>query len=811
MNERDSMYSLYKRCPRRLSSVTLVRLLLFIVLWASLGIIFQLTSPSLYPINSAQQHTFLNFFNRRHFLWGNHSQSEDNSDALVNTIWSIQQNNQQIFQQQYDLNGELEKSRSDDSSTTFSASWPCLWGMEAITTSNEEAAVQWGCGIGYLQEHRNEHCVVYSFRSQHQGGQIELELRISELLSVCGVHIFVSDAADNDIVIDSVGGRVTMHHWNGGESLSNIMDGLGHSHLDILNVNIEREQIPIFFALNSERHWPSIGQMNLRMNDPAPRPVIKYLEDQSLRIYNVGNNRHGMTFAFIQKEWSPNNRQYIGLRSMTEPTGHSETMTVLEVESDAAVQEVQPRRLQPIDLDEAIQHQIRKSLVETPNSSSSSSSSDSASSHSLDGDSPLSTQSPIQKPIDFCRSLIGSPALEIRVNDDIESEDRWNRVSRHLLYETHPEHQDYVLPDFCSGEKYLYKDCGFATATKQYHESSTSDGDIYWVKNFDLNIFVQETLPQIHHYFTLIYVNSLAITSPVSWDADPRIKSDTAHFFEDILQNRFLLFLFLENYDGTLTKYLDDGHDATNHPIVSPLPIGLSFHDGPGIHEQQYLCVKQVVEHRVKPFNLDDRTLKIFVDSALRSRFPSFLKDWDSMFGRNWTPNLGYSTKWDPQSADLLRLYLIPKWERKFYFRHWALWNIEENENVDHELFHVDTSHISKYEILEKRSGFVFSLSLFGTGMDCHRTYDALLASNIVIVIESPLDILYQQYNLPVVSVRSFEDITEDKLREWYHLYKDSVFMNSAETRYRMTNGFWTEYIQTVTQQKVQRIHDLQK
>ena len=260
--------------------------------------------------------------------------------------------------------------------------------------------MKWGCGVAYLREHHNEECVVYSFRSQHERGYISLELIISELLSECQVHIFQSVAADNDIVIDFEVGRVKMYRWDGEESLSNIMDRFGHSHLDILNVNIEREQIPVFFGLNSERFWPSIGQMNLRMKNHAPWSVINFLENQSLRIYNVGNQPHGTTFAFIQKEWSPHNRQYIGMRSIPDPTAHSETMTVLEVESDAAVQEVQPRRL----LNEVMPHRIRKSvpnkksqfswtkeseddflsfaLVDTPSSSSS----DSASSDSPDDD-----------------------------------------------------------------------------------------------------------------------------------------------------------------------------------------------------------------------------------------------------------------------------------------------------------------------------------------------------------------------------------------------------------------------------------------
>ena len=302
-------------------SAAFIRIILSILLFVSLGILFRLSSPVLNRLTSQYQET-------------------ENSDASVDIIWNIQQSNQQNFQRLYDLNREYEHSRIDRSTSSFSASWPCLWGMEEITTSNEQSLVKWGCGIAYLKEHANPDCVVYSFGSQHEGGYIELEWETSKLPSECGVHVFQSDAADKDIFIDSDGGRVTIHRWNGVESLSNIMDRLDHCHLDILNVNIEEEQIPVFFTPNSRDQWPSIGQMNLRMKNPAPWSVINFLENQSLRIYNVGNNAEGMTFAFIQREWNPNHRQYIGVESLTASTAS------LEVETDASAQDFQSQRRQ---------------------------------------------------------------------------------------------------------------------------------------------------------------------------------------------------------------------------------------------------------------------------------------------------------------------------------------------------------------------------------------------------------------------------------------------------------------------------------
>ena len=249
-------------------------------------------------------------------LWENREESEGGSRSLLGTEWIIQQNNKQSFQRQYDFNKEYGALTDDGLANNLSASWPCLWGMEAITSSNEGSPAKWGCGITYLQEQRDGECIVYAFESQSEQRDIEFESKIVHLLPDCELHVFEFDAAAKDIVVERE--KVTVHHWNDGESLSNIMDRLGHFHLDFLDVDMESEQIPVFFPPNSRHQWPSIGQMNLRTKNPS-QSVIAFFEDRSLRLYHVGHYAEETAFAFIQKEWSPNHHQFIAAHDAAIP------------------------------------------------------------------------------------------------------------------------------------------------------------------------------------------------------------------------------------------------------------------------------------------------------------------------------------------------------------------------------------------------------------------------------------------------------------------------------------------------------------
>lgn len=75
-------------------------------------------------------------------------------------------------------------------------------------------------------------------------------------------------------------------------------------------------------------------------------------------------------------------------------------------------------------------------------------------------------------------------------------------------------------------------------------------------------------------------------------------------------------------------------------------------------------------------------------------------------------------------------------------------------------------SRIPCKEILLNYSKYRFVLSAHGNGLDCHRTYEALLCGAIVIMKHSCLDPLFE--DLPVVLINNYSEITPENLIEWY-------------------------------------------
>jgi hypothetical protein len=83
-------------------------------------------------------------------------------------------------------------------------------------------------------------------------------------------------------------------------------------------------------------------------------------------------------------------------------------------------------------------------------------------------------------------------------------------------------------------------------------------------------------------------------------------------------------------------------------------------------------------------------------------------------------------------------------------------------------------------EITNLYNSYNFVLSPRGNGLDCHRTWELLLAGVIVITKTSSLDDMYINNNLPVVILKDWNELNinlEKKLLEWYttHIEKTSV------------------------------------
>lgn len=85
-------------------------------------------------------------------------------------------------------------------------------------------------------------------------------------------------------------------------------------------------------------------------------------------------------------------------------------------------------------------------------------------------------------------------------------------------------------------------------------------------------------------------------------------------------------------------------------------------------------------------------------------------------------------------------------------------------------------------DYLKEMSGYRYVLSPRGYGLDCYRTWEALLLGCIPVVETSPLDPLYE--DLPVIIVQDWADINENYLEKEYEriknkpLKKEKLFMD---------------------------------
>ncbi len=86
---------------------------------------------------------------------------------------------------------------------------------------------------------------------------------------------------------------------------------------------------------------------------------------------------------------------------------------------------------------------------------------------------------------------------------------------------------------------------------------------------------------------------------------------------------------------------------------------------------------------------------------------------------------------------------------------------------------------------------FAFTLSPAGAGLDCHRTWEALLLGSVPVVLRSPLDELFTQ--LPVVIVDDWSEVTPARLcSELDRIARNSFDFSQLEL------GYWTARIQSL-------------
>ena len=98
--------------------------------------------------------------------------------------------------------------------------------------------------------------------------------------------------------------------------------------------------------------------------------------------------------------------------------------------------------------------------------------------------------------------------------------------------------------------------------------------------------------------------------------------------------------------------------------------------------------------------------------------------------------------------------------------------------DVPHELVFYEPIILDRKESWEKQSEYAFVLSPHGNGLDCHRTWEALILGCIPIVRTSPIDSLYE--GLPVLIVNDWNNINNELLQNTIDQFKNmSLSCNS--------------------------------
>jgi hypothetical protein len=97
--------------------------------------------------------------------------------------------------------------------------------------------------------------------------------------------------------------------------------------------------------------------------------------------------------------------------------------------------------------------------------------------------------------------------------------------------------------------------------------------------------------------------------------------------------------------------------------------------------------------------------------------------------------------------------HLNMNYARYGYDRH------DAQSQVPNDLVYYEPTKIPRYESWSKMINYKYVISPLGNGLDCHRTWEAIILGCIPIVKTSVLDPLY--IGLPVLIVQKWSDVTQ--------------------------------------------------
>jgi hypothetical protein len=297
-------------------------------------------------------------------------------------------------------------------------------------------------------------------------------------------------------------------------------------------------------------------------------------------------------------------------------------------------------------------------------------------------------------------------------------------------------HGDYLTVPTLAGALTSSKTPGDLIPDPWAH-SNIKDGELVWVRLSWLKSFVKQILPLVKARFVL-----------VTGDSDSCVPSEVMSEAQSILACPNVAHWYTQNYDATMPG-----------ERISPIPIGIDFHmlsemtiwgEEVASPTQQEQMLKSIGAHLPR---LAERIPKVYVDFA-------------------WQQGLGLRH---------YRRYHPLKGTAFHESRRRVTRKVRNSKSV-----FCQSGPIPRSEMWRQRGQYAFVLSPHGMGLDCHRTWEALTFGHIVIVPSSSLDPLY--VDLPVVAIKSWDEITSDALTRWLAQY-----VVAAGAPEKLRSDYWIE------------------
>ncbi len=258
------------------------------------------------------------------------------------------------------------------------------------------------------------------------------------------------------------------------------------------------------------------------------------------------------------------------------------------------------------------------------------------------------------------------------------------------------------------------------------------EGNLVWVRLSWLKSFVRQVVPLVKAQFVL-----------VTGDSPRCVPSQVRSEARAVLECSKITHWYTQDYDGSAPA-----------ERISPIPVGIDFHS---LSENAYWG-----EEVASPLE-QERTLMSIGRSLppLQGRHKRVYSDfaWQRGFG-------------------LYRRFYHLKGARLHESRRQVTNKLRRNEWVYHQ-----TEPLTRSEMWRRRGEYAFVLSPHPS-LDCHRTWEALALGHIVLVPSSSLDSLFA--DLPVVLLKSWDEITAENLEKWLSMYR-----NGGAHHEKLRSNYW--------------------